>query len=474
MNKRLPVVCIVGRTNVGKSTLFNALVGKRKAVTKDTPGVTRDRCYDTVTRWYFPFTLIDTGALIGEENISLHKSVREQSRLAMEESDVIVAVFDGLHGLHPQDEDVVGLIREFKKPVIWVANKCEKEATQMVAQELYGLGIPSLLCLTAAHRRGVRDLVDQIGAELGIEARQEIEQTRDRFEELGEDFEIEADDDEPQSENADEVIVKVAILGKPNVGKSTLVNRLLGEERMITSPISGTTRDSISSDIKRNGQKFTIVDTAGLRKKAGVSDNSVERFSNLRTLRSLAACDVAVFLIDASEGVPTEQDAKIVGIVHDRGKGLVIVVNKWDLIEKDNKTAEEFRESIRYVFKFCAYAPVIFVSALTGQRCPSILDKVLEVYKNSRMRIKTGELNKILEQAFGSRPPPVYHAGPVKLMYATQVGIQPPTMALFLSNPDKIDFAYQRYIKNQIRKHVSFEGTDIKLVLKRRSQLAAA
>lgn len=476
MSDRLPVVCIVGRTNVGKSTLFNAIVGKRKAVTQDSPGVTRDRCYESVSRWAFPFTLIDTGALVGEENISLHKSVREQSRLAMQESDVIVAVFDGLHGIHPQDEEVVNLIREFDKPVIWVANKCEKENTQYVAQELYGLGIPSLICLTAAHRRGVRDLIAAIAEVLGIVP----QSNRDDMAEA--EFDVESDELLVTPENQDETvqddaapkIVRIAILGKPNVGKSTLVNKLLGEERMITSPIAGTTRDSISSEITRNGQKFELVDTAGLRKKAGVGDGSIERFSNLRTLRSLAASDVAIFLLDAAEGIPTEQDAKIVGIVHDRGKGLVIVVNKWDLIEKDNKTAENYRAAIRSVFKFCAYAPVIFVSALTGQRCPSILDKVLEVYGNSRVRIKTAELNKILEQAFGSKPPPVYHGAPIKLMYATQVGIQPPTMALFLSYPDNLDFAYQRYIKNQIRKHVAFEGCDIKLILKRRSQLEAA
>jgi GTPase len=479
--RKLPVICIVGRTNVGKSSLFNALVGARKAVIKDSPGVTRDRCYETVTRWGFSFTLIDTGALVGEESISLHQSVQEQTRIGMQEADLIVVVFDGLHGLHPQDADVFNLVREFKKPVIWVANKCEKPATAMAAHELYALGIPDLLCLSAAHRRGVRDLVAQIAERLEIERAPQTTISNDDETELPVD-DAGSEDSESELPNEDESggsgidlskPIKVAILGKPNVGKSSLVNKLLGEERLVVSPIAGTTRDSISSEIRRDERIFTIVDTAGLRKKAGIDDGSIERYSNLRALRTLAQSDVAVFVLDAAEGIPTEQDARIVGLVHERGKGLVIVVNKWDLIEKEPRTAEGFRLAIRRVFKFVQYAPVIFVSAKTGQRCVSILDMVREVHDNSLLRIKTGELNRVLERAFSYRPPPVYRGAPVKLLYATQVGVAPPTITLFVNYPERLSFSYERYLKNALRRDYPFGGTDIKIIFRRRSQLAA-
>jgi GTP-binding protein len=479
--RKVPVICIVGRTNVGKSSLFNALVGARKAVIKDSPGVTRDRCYETVSRWGFAFTLIDTGALVGEESISLHKSVQEQTRIGMQEADLIIVVFDGLHGLHPQDADVFNLVREFEKPVIWVANKCEKPATALAAHELYALGISDLLCLSAAHRRGVRDLVAQIAERLEIDrSRQTTVSNDDETEEVLADDATEGTNTSAESvEEGEETSIdptkpiKVAILGKPNVGKSSLVNKLLGEERLVVSPIAGTTRDSVSSEIRRDDRIFTFVDTAGLRKKAGVDDGSIERFSNLRALRTLAQSDVAVFVLDASEGIPTEQDARIVGLVHERGKGLVIVVNKWDLIEKEPRTAEGFRLAIRRVFKFVEYAPVIFVSAKTGQRCVSILDMVREVHDNSLLRIKTGELNRVLERAFNYKPPPVYRGAPVKLLYATQVGVAPPTITLFVNYPERLSFSYERYLKNALRRYYPFSGTDIKLVFRRRSQLAA-
>jgi GTP-binding protein len=476
-SNRLPTVCIVGRTNVGKSTLFNALAGKRKAVVKDQPGVTRDRCYEVVTRFDFPFTLIDTGALVGEENIDLHQSVREQSELAIRQSDVVVVVFDGLHGLHPLDSEVVDLIRQIEKPTIYVANKCEKPSAALTSAELYGLGLDQIIPISAAHRRGIRDLIAKI-AEIINPPELSLANSQD-----GESGEMPGEFDDSSQAELDEGMteaaivevedpnqkINIAIIGKPNVGKSTFVNALLGEERMITSPIAGTTRDSIKSSLVRNGRTFEIVDTAGLRKKAGVKENSVERYSNIRTLRSLAQSDVAIFLLDAAEGIPTEQDARIVGLAHEKGKSLVIVVNKWDLIEKDAKIAEEYRRAIRSVFKFAAYAPVVFVSALTGLRCYSVLDTAEEVNAASSKRLSTAEVNKLFSDAFALRPPPVYRGQPIKLLYATQVATRPPTFAVFVNHPDRLRFNYERYLKNTVRKAVEFPGNDIRILFRRRS-----
>lgn len=491
----LPTVCIVGRTNVGKSTLFNAIVGRRMAVVKDQAGVTRDRYYELVTRHDFPFTLIDTGALVGEEDLVLHEAVRQQTALAMQQSDLIIVVFDGLHGLHPLDSEVVDLVRQMEKPTIYVANKCEKPSAAMTATELYGLGLDEIIPLSAAHRRGLRDLLGKMEELVGSSGlRSELADGKDaayqenedeggatpvRFEdeeseELDENAIPDMNADEPALPGLDEDpdrAVNIAIIGKPNVGKSTFVNRLLGEDRLITSPIAGTTRDSITCELTRNGQKFQIVDTAGLRKKAGVKDNTVERFSNIRTLRSLAQSDVAVFLLDASEGIPTEQDARIVGLAHEKGKSLVIVVNKWDLIEKDPRIAEEYRHAIRMTFKFAAYAPVIFVSALTGLRCLSVFDEVKMVYAAARVRLTTGQVNKLFTDAFNSKPPPVYRGIPIKLLYATQVAANPPTFAVFVNHPERLRFNYERYLKNTVRRHYPFPGSDVRILFRRRSRI---
>jgi GTP-binding protein len=475
-NLTMPTVCIVGRTNVGKSTLFNALAGRRKAVVKDQPGVTRDRYYEVVTRFDFPFNLVDTGALVGEENIALHESVRAQSELAIRQSDLVIVVFDGLHGLHPLDSEVVDLIRQIGKPAIYVANKCEKPSAAMTSAELYSLGLDQIIPLSAAHRRGIRDLIAAMAdilkpAELSL-ANSQDEDGFDPEAECTFDDSTEEVPEQPEDVHEEEPAaqkINLAIIGKPNVGKSTFVNALLGEERMITSPIAGTTRDSIKNSLVRNGQNFEIVDTAGLRKKAGVKENSVERFSNIRTLRSLAQSDVAVFLLDAAEGVPTEQDARIVGLAHEKGKSLVIIVNKWDLIEKHPRMAEAYRTAIRNVFKFAAYAPVLFVSAKTGQRCLSVLDTVSEVYQASKRRLSTAEVNKVFGDAFISKPPPVYRGVPIKLLYATQVATKPPTFAVFVNHPERLRFNYERYLRNVVRKMFPFPGNDIRILFRRRS-----
>jgi GTP-binding protein len=376
-------------------------------------------------------------------------------------------------------------VRQMDRPTIYIANKCEKPSAAITATELYGLGLEEILPLSAAHRRGIKELLAKMESLVGpSDLVQELVDGEDdrydagddedgapvAYEELAVDAELSEQATIIEERNSDRA-VNIAIIGKPNVGKSTFVNRLLGEERMIVSPIAGTTRDSIKSDLTRNGQRFEIVDTAGLRKKAGVKDNSVERFSNIRTLRSLAQSDVAVFLLDASEGVPTEQDARIVGLAHEKGKSLVIVVNKWDLIEKDPRIAEAYRQAIRGVFKFAAYAPVIFVSALTGQRCLAVFDEVSRVDAASRIRLSTADVNKIFTDAFLTKPPPVYRGVPIKLLYATQAATNPPTFAVFVNHPDRLRFNYERYLKNTLRKRFPFPGCDIRILFRRRSRI---
>ena len=447
MSGKLPIIAIVGRTNVGKSTLFNLLVGGRRSIVEDTPGVTRDRNYAFINRFEFPFRLIDTGGLVGEEGSGYSDAVRAQAELAIQEADVVITLFDGLHGVHPLDSEVVDTLRRSGKPVIWVVNKCEKPASELVATELYALGIEDVLCISAAHNKNTQELIGRVKKICEKEGAM------------------------PRDANPDEGI-KVALLGKPNVGKSTFLNTLLGEERLITSNEAGTTRDNIDIPIKRDGQQYLFVDTAGLRKKAKVKDHSVERFSTLRTMRSLARCNVAVLMLDATSGPPNEQDSKIAGQIHERGKGLVIVVNKWDAVEKDHKSAKEYEDSVRHEFKFARYAPVIFTSALTGKRCPSVFSKVKEVYESCNLRIQTAELNRILNTAFVRRPPPVHRGEPVKLFFATQIEVAPPTMVLFTNNTGKVNFSYQRYLKNSLRKAYPFTGTDIKLVIRKRTEHA--
>lgn len=443
-NEKMPRVAIVGRTNVGKSSLFNAIVGRRLTIVKDTPGVTRDRFETVVARHGQPFILVDTGGLIGEEDGELYSDVHAQSKLAIEQSDLIIAIFDGLTGLHPNDSDVVALLRGIQKPIIWVINKCEKPSTATQAAEFYSLGIDEFHTISAAHNQGIVELISMIK-----ETVSSIKLTP-----------------EPVDEDVNKVI-SVAILGKPNVGKSTLVNHLYGEPRLITSPIPGTTRDSIGLSLHHEDQEFVVVDTAGLRKKARVDDSSVERYSNLRSLKSLAQCDVAVLLLDATQGAPNEQDGKIAGLIHDRGIPFVIIINKWDAVEKDHRTAQLYRKAVAETFKFARYAPILLTSALTGRGCARILPKLMQVYNSSRDRLLTSKVNDLFETAFIRKPPPVYRGDPVKLYFATQVAVAPPTFVLFVNNPKKLHFSYQRYLKNCLRKEYPFEGSNIKLLIRK-------
>lgn len=463
MSRKVPVVAIVGRSNVGKSTLFNTLLGRRKSIIKDEAGVTRDRAYGLVKKDDITFSLIDTAGLFSnpkEKKNPLEDKVETQTRLAIEESDLLIVLFDGKSGVHPADREMVNLIRRSKKPALWVVNKCEKPDTELAGAEFYSLGIEDLLYISAAHRKGIKELFAALKSRLPDAVKTE---KRD------------SDSDEDDDEGGQSVeVINIAILGKPNTGKSTLINKLIGQNRLVTSDIAGTTRDSVDIELEYKGQKYLVIDTAGLRRKARVKDISVERYSNIRSLSALAKCDVAVLLLDATQGVPTDQDMKIAELIHERGRGLIIVVNKWDAIEKDHKTAKAFKDQVYAAFRFTRYAPVMFVSALSGKRVHSILDKAKEVYQTAQLRVKTSELNKILNRAVGRNAPPTHRGDPVKLYFATQINTAPPTFVLFFNHPRKVDAAYQRYLKNALRDEFSFQGSDIKLLLRKRSDRAEA
>ncbi|MBN8548053.1 MAG: ribosome biogenesis GTPase Der [Deltaproteobacteria bacterium] len=449
MTEKIPTVAIIGRTNVGKSSLFNALVGKKVSIVENFPGVTRDRNYSLVSRFGFPFTLIDTGGMVGEDENPLHAAVRAQCEVAIQEADLILCVFDGIHGVHPLDAEVVDSVRRSGKKVIWVANKCEQPTTQAASAEFYSLGVEDLQFISAAHKHGIKDLVEAIRVALDAVVAPVPVALRTTLE--------------------DENTIKVALIGKPNVGKSSILNRIVGEDRVVTSDIPGTTRDSIDVLLTRDGQRYEFVDTAGLRKKGKVADESIEESGNIRTLRTLAKCDVAVLVLDATIEAITEQDTKIAGLVHERGRGLVIVVNKWDAVEKDHRTVHDFTEMVRGGLKFAQYAPILFVSALSGRRCPSILETVKEVFAGTKIRVQTSDLNRILGRAFSTKPPPVYHGEPIKLYFATQIGTTPPSFVLFVNHPKRLNFSYERYLKNVLRQHYPFPGLDVKIIFKKRT-----
>lgn len=444
MSKGIPLIAIVGRTNVGKSTLFNLIADRDLAIVADRPGVTRDRNYVLLNNYTQPFALVDTGGLLGEENQELANAVREQTEIAIYEADLIIALFDGKHGCHALDQDMVNMLRQSKKQVLWVVNKCEKQETELAASEFYSLGIDELLFISAAHNQGIKELFKKIWEKLYL--------------------------DEPKKIKASEAekVISIAILGKPNVGKSTLVNKLLGEERVITSPIAGTTRDNVSVTLTRDGQKYHLIDTAGLRKKGKIKEKTLEKLYSLRSIRAISLCDVALLLVDATDGMPGDQEAKIADLIDSRGKGLVIVVNKWDAVEKDHKTVKEYERQIREKLTFCKYAPILFVSALTGRRCPSIFSEIHKVFESGAERIQTSELNKMIERAVEKNPPSIYRGRPIKFYFATQTDINPPTFVLFFNYPLKVGTAYVRYLKNYIRAQHSFLGYDVKLIIRKK------
>ena len=436
-----PVVAIVGRANVGKSTLFNRLTHTKRAIVDDFAGVTRDRLYEDVTWNGKTFTLIDTGGIELKSNDEILKNVRFQAEIAIGEADLILYVVDVTTGVTSDDQEVAQMLRRSGKDVILVVNKVERFDDLTDVYEFYTLGMDELIPVAASHGTNTGDLLDAVHAHL---------------------------ENLPEEEAADDDRIHIAVVGRPNVGKSSLTNAIIGEERSIVSNVAGTTRDAIDSTFVHNGEEIVIVDTAGMRKR-GKIEMATERYSVMRSLRAVDRCDVALFVIDAEEGL-IEQDKRVAGYVHEQGKGLIIVVNKWDLIEKDDKTMKTYAEKIKSQLLFMSYAPIIFVSALTGQRVTKIIDIVKAVAETRLMRLPTSLVNEIVRDAVLKNPPPSDKGKRLKIFYATQVDVAPPTFALFVNDAELMHFSYLRYLENCIRKHFAFEGTTIRLELRNKKE----
>ena len=435
-----PVVAIIGRANVGKSTLFNRLVRRSKAVIDDLPGLTRDRNYSEVTWEGKDFILIDTGGFEPLSPDNLFAQIREQTQLAIEEADTIIFLADGREGLNPSDIEIVRMLQSTKKDIHYVINKIDGPQQEENMVEFYQMGVESLYPISAKHKLGIADLMDDITSNFPDSKHEEANNSR----------------------------INIAIVGRPNVGKSSLINKILGNERLLTHESPGTTRDSIDTNFTFNEQQYLLIDTAGIRRKSRVSVR-LEKYCIVEALKSLDRCDIAILLINAIEGV-TQQDTKIVRFIHEKGRACIILVNKWDLIPKDNTTHKDYLERIRYDLKFLEFAPVIFVSALTGQRVFNIFKLVPKIYKNYRKRIQTHHLNKIINQAIHYHPPPMVKNRNLKFYYTTQVGVAPPHFILFTNYPEDVHFSYQRYLTNQFRKNFELEGTPIRLSFKERKR----
>ncbi len=439
---RKQVVAIVGRPNVGKSTLFNALAGERISIVEETPGVTRDRIYANVDWLDREFTLIDTGGIEPESKDIILSQMREQAQIAIETADVILFMTDAKDGVTDDDEKVADMLRRSKKPVILVVNKVDHFSDYMPeVYEFYNLGMGDPVPISAASRLGIGDLLDQVISYFPEKTEEEEEDTRP----------------------------KIAIVGKPNVGKSSIINKLLGQQRLIVSETPGTTRDAIDTDVVYEGREYVFIDTAGLRRKSKIREE-LERYSIIRAVSAIERADVAVLVIDATQGV-TEQDAKIAGIAHDRGKGSIILVNKWDAVEdKTQQSTREYEQQIRQVLSFMPYAEILFVSALTGQRLAKLFDKIDTVIQNQNLRVSTGVLNEIMADAVAMQQPPTDKGKPLKLYYITQVAVEPPTFVIFVNDKKMMHFSYTRYIENQIRKAFGFKGTPLKFIIRERDE----
>ena len=439
-----PLVAIVGRPNVGKSTFFNKISGHRIAIVEDVPGVTRDRIYADVEWTGRKFTLIDTGGIDPRSEDVLLSQMRRQAEIAMELADVICFFTDARDGMTPDDEEVAALLRRTRKPVIVVVNKLDHGGLNDVLYEFYALGLGDPLGISAANMLGLGDLLDEIVKLLPPKT------------------------DEDEEDEGHEI--QLAVVGRPNVGKSSLVNRLLGQERTMVSDIPGTTRDAIDTRFTReDGTRYNIIDTAGMRRKRAIEDESLERYSVLRSIGAIRRCDVALLLIDAQEGV-TEQDARIAGMIHEEGKAAVVIVNKWDALEKETGTLEKFKKQVIEDLKFMDYAPVLFISALTGQRAQTVLPTVNAAWEQASRRVGTGALNDVLGDAQMALQPPMMGGRKLKIYYGTQPAVCPPTFALFVNNEELMHFSYQRYLENCIRKAFGFEGTPIRFVLREKKK----
>ncbi len=435
-----PIVAIVGRPNVGKSTLFNRLLGHRRAIVDDTPGVTRDRNYAAINRFDKPFILIDTGGFEPVTEDTLLRQMREQSRLAMEEADVIIFMMDGRSGLTPADIEVAEMLRRVRKPVFYVVNKVDGDKLENESAEFYSLGIEKLYTISAEHNRGVIDMVEDL---------LDVFPPADAEEEAGE-------------------LTRIAVVGRPNVGKSSLVNRLLGFERVVANPTAGTTRDSVDTLFTCNKKPYLLIDTAGIRRK-GKTTQKLEKYSVVDALRSIERADVVLVVISAEDGV-TEQDERIAGYVHEAGKGCVFVINKWDCLQKDNATFGVYTEKIRDGFKYLAYAPITFVSAKTGQRIGKIMTTVDTVMEQYCRRVSTADLNRVFSEATDSHHAPLAHGRRVKFYFATQVAVRPPAFVIFTNQPDSIHFSYERYLINRFREAFGFDGTPLHLMFRGRDK----
>ncbi|MBQ7455239.1 MAG: ribosome biogenesis GTPase Der [Clostridia bacterium] len=438
-----PLVAIVGRPNVGKSTFFNKIAGHRVAIVEDTPGVTRDRIYADVEWMGRAFTLIDTGGIDPRSEDALLSQMRHQAEIAIDMADVICFFCDARDGMTPDDEEVAVLLRRAHKPVLLVVNKLDHAGLNDVLYEFYGLGLGEPIGISAANMLGLGDLLEEIVKNLPPKVEQEDE--TDGLHEI-----------------------QLALVGRPNVGKSSLTNRLLGQERVMVSDIPGTSRVAIDTHFESAlGGRYNIIDTAGIRRKRAVEEETLERYSVLRAIAAIRRCDVALLLIDAQDGV-TEQDTKIAGIIAEEGKAVIVVVNKWDIPEKDTGTLEKYRKQVIEDLKFMDYAPVLFISALTGQRVHTVLDAVDQAYAQASKRVPTGMLNDVLGDAQIALQPPMTGGRRLKIYYGTQTGVCPPQFTLFVNDPDLLHFAYQRYLENQFRKAFGFAGTPLRFTLRER------
>ena len=435
-----PIVTIVGRPNVGKSTLFNRIAGKRISITEDTPGVTRDRIYAECEWLDNYFTLIDTGGIEPNTTDTIFAQMRIQAEVAIEMADVVLFMVDGKEGVTAADTEVAQMLRKAKKEIILVVNKMDRFVNEDSVYEFYNLGLGDPIPISSAEALGIGDLLDEIISKFNGKM------------------------DTKEEEDS----IKIAVIGKPNAGKSSIINRIIGEERVIVSDIPGTTRDAIDTKFERNSKKYTLIDTAGIRKKSKVLE-SVEKYSVLRAFTAVERADICVLVIDADKGV-TEQDIRIAGYSHDSNKGMVIVINKWDLIEKDNSTFKEFTEEIRQKLAYATYAPILTVSALTGQRVNKILEVVDEIYSFRNLRISTGVLNDILTEAVLMNQPATVKGKRLKIYYGTQVAVNPPKFLIFVNDKEIVHFSYERYIENKIREAFEYKGTPIIIEFRNRNE----
>lgn len=435
-----PIVAIVGRPNVGKSTLFNMMAGERIAIVKNTPGVTRDRIYADVSWLKYNFTIMDTGGIEPDTHNQMLRDMREQAEMAIEMADVVMFIVDVKQGLVDADYKVADMLRKAQKKVVLVVNKVDNFDKMMPdVYEFYNLGIGDPHPVSSLAKLGIGDMLDEVTALFPQDVEQE-------------------EDERP----------RIAVVGKPNAGKSSIINKLLGENRVIVSDVAGTTRDAIDTAVTWDDKEYVFIDTAGLRRKNKIKEE-IERYSILRTVSAVERADVVILVIDAVEGV-TEQDAKIAGIAHDRGRGIIIAVNKWDLIEKDNHTVRKFTEDIRDILSFMPYAEIIFISAMTGQRIPKIFDVLDMVIQNQQMRVQTGVLNDILAEAVAMQQPPSDKGRRLKIYYMTQVSIKPPTFVIFVNDKKLMHFSYTRYLENKIREAFGFKGTSLKFFIRERKE----